>query len=120
MKKISILGALSGALVAGSLVLAGPAYAHHGDAGDGSRAPVGQSSTSVHSATEGQIGVGIFTGQAEAAGTQKTLGVAPAYAPAPATAAQGPSVGGVSDARVGNFVGTELPIAPVGEPAPAA
>lgn len=104
MKKFSILGGVSGALLAGSLLLAGPAAAHRGDAGDGSGAPRGgQTSTSAHTATEGQIGVGIFTNPASAAGTQKpadSVGPAPAY---------------TSRAAVGN----ELPLGPVGA-APAA
>lgn len=128
MKQFSILSAVSAGLVAGSLVMAGPAAAHRGDAGDASRTPAGQSSTSTsaHSATEGQIGVGIFTEPAPAAGTQKpggTVGAAPAYAPAPvaapATAVHAQTVGGVTDARVGICNGCELPIAPIGA-APAA
>lgn len=52
MKKFQILGAVSGALVAGSLMLAGPAAAHRGDAGDGSGlSGGGPSSTSAHTAT---------------------------------------------------------------------
>ena len=100
MKNPSIIGAISGLLVAGSLVLAGPASAHRGDAGDGSGAPAGGS---AHAATEGRIGVGIFTDPAPAAGTQKaadTVGAAPAYS---------------SRAAVGN----ELPLGPIGA-APAA
>lgn len=103
MKKFSILGAVSGALLAASLTLAGPAAAHRGDAGDGSGAlGGGQSSTSAHAATEGQIGVGIFTNPAPAAATLKpgTVGAAPAYSSRAA-------------------VGAELPIYPIGA-APAA
>ncbi len=80
MKNTSIIGAISGLLVAGSLVLAGPASAHRGDAGDGSGAPAGGS---AHAATEERVGVGIFTNPASAARTEKpadTVGAAPAYA----------------------------------------
>lgn len=70
MKHTSIIGAISGLLVAGSLVLAGPASAHRGDAGDGSGAPAGGSS---HSATEGRIGVGIFTNPDAAVGQHGEL-----------------------------------------------
>lgn len=126
MKKISILGAVSGALVAGSLVLAGPAYAHHGDAGDGSRTPAGQSSTSAHSATEGQIGVGIFTAPAPVNGAvtgkdaQRNN-----YSAGEGTASSGSNTpaGGterVSAPTVGSPCnGCELPLGPVGA-APAA
>ncbi len=70
MSKIAILTAMSGALVAGSLALAGPAAAHRGDAGDGSATPAGlaSTSTSAHTTTDGQIGVGIFTAPATASG----------------------------------------------------
>lgn len=97
MSKIAILTAISGALVAGSLALAGPASAHRGDAGDASAAPAGAPATSSHTSTDGQIGVGIFTGPAEAAGTQTgqaeaagTQKIGVGIFTAPATAA-GPS-----------------------------
>lgn len=61
MKKASILSVISGALVAGSLVLAGPASAHTGHVGDG---PASPTATSAHTAADGQIGVGIFTSPA--------------------------------------------------------
>lgn len=123
MKKTALLGAISGALVAGSLALAGPAFAHDGRAGDGSAAPgAGQSSsapaaggTSVGSlrgglsSPQGQIGVGIFTNPA-AANPAASGGL---------TSGQPNSFGSSSHA----MVGMELPIAPVGTesgPPPAA
>jgi hypothetical protein len=80
MKHTSIISAISGLLVAGSLVLAGPASAHRGDAGDGSGTPAGGSS---HSATGERIGVGIFTNHDPAVGQHGELpwgpiGAAPA------------------------------------------
>ena len=63
MKNTSIIAAISGLLVAGSLALAGPASAHRGDAGDGSGASAGGS---AHAATDGRIGIGIFTNPAMA------------------------------------------------------
>jgi hypothetical protein len=63
MIKMSILTAISGALVAGSLALAGPAAAaHREDAGDGSGTPAGMQSG--HLTPDGQIGIGIFTNPA--------------------------------------------------------
>ena len=103
MKKISILGAISGALVAGSLTLAGPALAHPGNAGDGSRTPAGQSSTSAHSADDGRIGVGIFTAPAAGADKPGSVNAAPAY-----TSDRSNTTPGSSDSgRVGS--GGELP-----------
>ncbi|MFN8072548.1 MAG: hypothetical protein U0R66_12185 [Mycobacterium sp.] len=106
MSKVAILTAISGALVAGSLALAGPAFAHPGDAGHGSATPAGGASTSPRASdtenvrcTDGTpcVGIGIFT------------------APAAATGPSSVTPGITSHAAVG----AELPFQPIGA-APAA